>query len=142
MEISNSDLLVFGSRIKGVEYENRPAAYAVIRNPVGAFAVVGEGPGYILPGGGSEAGESPEETVRREVREELGRSVLLNRKLGEAIQYFQAGGRFYKMFAVFFAADLTNDFQLKGECELLWLTVSELEKNLFHECHKWAVRQG
>jgi hypothetical protein len=45
------------------------------------------------------------------------------------------------MYAVFFAAEFTEEFFHESECELLWLTPDELEQKLFHECHKWAIRQ-
>lgn len=141
MENSTAHISTFGSQMFGIEYENRPAAYAVIKNDEGAFAVVGEGSGYFLPGGGSETVESPEETVNREVKEEIGRSIRIARKIGEAIQYFHAEGRFYQMNAVFFAAEFTDELFIEGECELLWLTPVELGQKLFHECHKWAITQ-
>jgi mutator protein MutT len=51
----------------------RPAAYAIIVNE-GRLLLVRLRPTmkFHLPGGGIEPGETPEETVRREVREETG----------------------------------------------------------------------
>lgn len=40
-------------------------------------------PVWVFPGGGIEEGESPEEAVVREVREETGLSVEISRKIGE-----------------------------------------------------------
>ena len=40
-------------------------------------------PIWVLPGGGLEHGESPEQTTTREVYEETGYEVVINRKVGE-----------------------------------------------------------
>jgi SAM-dependent methyltransferase len=81
----------FGKSLEGVAYTERPAAYAVIAGENGTVAAVRGPAGMIgLPGGGSLLGETPEETVRREVREELARSVRLVRRIGEATQFFYA----------------------------------------------------
>src|SRR5437870_1595607 len=100
----------FGVPVAGVTYEQRCAAYAVIRNSVGAVAAVQVPAGYWLPGGGMLPGETPEETVVREVREELGCTLRLVRKIGEAVQYFYAAteGRYYAMQATFFRAKLVG----------------------------------
>jgi 8-oxo-dGTP pyrophosphatase MutT (NUDIX family) len=76
---------IFGSPVGGVTYEKRIAAYAVIRNPAGAVAAVQTPAGYWLPGGGTRPGETPEETVVREVREEFGHALRLIGTIGEAV---------------------------------------------------------
>jgi 8-oxo-dGTP pyrophosphatase MutT (NUDIX family) len=76
---------IFGSPVGGVTYEKRIAAYAVIRNPAGAVAAVQTLAGYWLPGGGTRPGETPEETVVREVREEFGHALRLIGTIGEAV---------------------------------------------------------
>ncbi len=40
-------------------------------------------PVWVFPGGGIEDGETPEEAVVREVKEETGLSVIISRKIGE-----------------------------------------------------------
>src|SRR5260370_40751664 len=68
----------FGSCLKGVRYTERPAAYAVVGGEHNTVAAVRGTSGMIgLPGGGSLPGETPEETLVREVREELARSLGL-----------------------------------------------------------------
>jgi 8-oxo-dGTP diphosphatase len=105
--------------------------------------MVRAGQKHFLPGGGSVPGEAPEETVVREVYEELARSVRLIRKLGEAVQYFYSStdDRHYRMSATFFAGEFTEQCGGKGEHELYWPPVSEIEHSCFHACHAWAVRQ-
>jgi len=63
----------FGVPLPGITYKPRPAAYALIFSREAAIATVEGKGGYFLPGGGSLPGEAPEETIQREVREELAR---------------------------------------------------------------------
>ena len=139
-----AETLIFGSPEPSVQYTERRAAYVVIVNDVGEVAMVESRQKHFLPGGGSLSGESPEETIVREVCEELARSVRLVRRIGKVIQYFysDADDRHYKMLAVFFAGEFTDEpCDIKGEHELHWLPVTESEKSYFHACHAWAVRQ-
>ena len=97
-----------------------------------------------LPGGGSLPGESPEETLVREVREELARSVRLVSKIGEATQFFYAvdDDCYYKMVGVFFLAEFPDEPSGQGEHDLFWLPLAEAAGAFFHECHAWAAHQG
>ena len=135
--------LIFGAPDPNVRYRERRAAYVVVirRSKV---AMVSSGQKHFLPGGGSMPGEAPEETVAREVHEELARSVRLVRRLGEATQYFYStdDDRHYEMLAVFFAGEFTGDgYSGAGEQQLDWLSVTETDHACFHESHAWAVRQ-
>jgi 8-oxo-dGTP pyrophosphatase MutT (NUDIX family) len=144
MSNSNKPSMTFGARLDGAEYTERPAAYAVVAGENATVAAVrGPAGGIFLPGGGSLSGETPEETLAREVREELARSVRLVRKIGEAIQFFYAASddRHYKMLAMFFLAEFPVEPSGQGEHELFWLPLSK-GKAFFHECHAWAARQG
>jgi 8-oxo-dGTP pyrophosphatase MutT (NUDIX family) len=132
---------VFGAIIAGATYGPRPAAYAVVKRADGAVAVVKTRRGCFLPGGGSLPGETPAETVRREVREELARDVRLTREIGRAVQYFRADEQYYRMEAVFFAAEFIGEPDGAGEHELGWLDTSETDNAFFHQCHAWAVKQ-
>lgn len=133
--------LIFGSPKPNVHYAERRAAYlVVIRDRL--VAMVKGREKYFLPGGGSEACERPEETVVREVREELARAVGGLRFLGEAVQYFYASmdDRHYKMMATFFAGEFTEEtFETGCEHALVWLPVAEVGRDCFHECHAWAI---
>jgi 8-oxo-dGTP diphosphatase len=129
----------FGFENPAIEYEPRPAAYAVITDREGRIAAVkGTRGGYFLPGGGSQFGETAEQTVAREVREELARDIRIVRQIGEAIQFFYADGRHYRMEAVFFEAEFASG---AGEHELHWLASEDLERAFFHQCHVWAACQ-
>ena len=65
---------IFGSKEPHVQYAERRAAYVVIADGE-KVATVNPRREYFLPGGGSLSGETPEETIAREVREELARGV-------------------------------------------------------------------
>lgn len=135
--------LVFGSRKPNIEYVIRRAAYVVVIVG-GEVALVGYGLNHFLPGGGSLPGEAPETNVTREVREELGLSVRLLNRIGEATQYFysKSDDRHYEMLVVFFAGEFTNRVPNSvAEYQLEWLPLSKATALCFHECHAWAVRE-
>jgi 8-oxo-dGTP pyrophosphatase MutT (NUDIX family) len=133
---------IFGAPERNVQYCERRAAYLVVIRDA-KVAMVGSGQKYFLPGGGSMPDENPQETVVREVREELALGVRLLRSLGEATQYFYSvdDDRHYQMQAVFFAGEFTDAVDGgTGEHQLDWLSVREMDRSCFHECHAWAVR--
>jgi 8-oxo-dGTP pyrophosphatase MutT (NUDIX family) len=137
--------MMFGSRLEGVKYTERPAAYAIIRGENSTVGAVRGASGMIgLPGGGSLPGETPEQTLVREVREELARSVRLVSKIGEATQFFYAADedRHYRMQAVFFLAEFIGEPSGQGEHDLFWLPLADAKGAFFHECHAWAARRG
>jgi 8-oxo-dGTP pyrophosphatase MutT (NUDIX family) len=137
--------MTFGCRREGVKYTERPAVYAVVRGEYGSVAVVRGAAGYIgLPGGGCLSGETPEETLVREVREELARSIRLVRRIGEATQFFYAPDedQYYQMLGMFFLAEFPDQPNGRGEHELFWLPLTEAADAFFHESHAWAARAG
>jgi 8-oxo-dGTP pyrophosphatase MutT (NUDIX family) len=138
------DALVFGSRRSNIDYVERRAAYVVMIDR-GQVAMVGCGQNRFLPGGGSLPGETPEMTVTREVREEIGHSVRPLQLIGKATQYFyaEADVRHYEMAAVFFAGQIGERISNSvPEHQLEWLPFSEAIASCFHECHAWAISQG
>lgn len=139
-----AEALIFGSPELNVQQTERRAAYVVIVCG-GNVATVKSEEKHFLPGGGSLLGEPYEETVVREVYEELARKVRLVRMIGEAVQYFYsaADDRHYKMRAAFFAGEFTDEpVGRAGEHQLYWLPVAQAEQACFHECHAWAVSQA
>jgi 8-oxo-dGTP diphosphatase len=116
----------------------RLAAYAVILEPDGIVAAVRGEAGVFLPGGGSLPAEPPESTVLREVKEECGCAARIIQHIGEATQYFQSAGSWYKMLASFYLAQFEGVPDGSGEHELIWLNPGE-EGRFYHECHSWAV---
>lgn len=142
MPRTSAEIPSFGLYAPELVYQPRPAAYAVIVGDDGQIAVVkGRRGEYFLPGGGAWPDETPEQTVTRELHEELARSVRLMRRLGEAVQYFSSGGVHYQMHAVFFAAEFAGEAEGVGEHKLYWLATDEIEAAFFHQCHAWAVQR-
>lgn len=65
-------------------YRNRPGAYAIILGPQGVLLTVESRPGYAvdvaLPGGGIDPGESTQPALHREVMEETGWRIAVDRR--------------------------------------------------------------
>lgn len=133
---------VFGVKAADRSYRDRPAAYAVILDKHGRVAVVRGRRGLFLPGGGTDPGESAEETLRREAKEEIARELILTGLIGTAVQYFTADGIDYRLIASFYAAELSTRIDSPAEYELEWVEVEADASHFFHECHVWAVRQA
>jgi 8-oxo-dGTP diphosphatase len=70
----------------GLTYLDRPGAYGICI-AAGRVAVCRTPTDLWLPGGGIEPGESPEDALERELREELGRTGVRLSWLGQAAQY-------------------------------------------------------
>jgi len=144
-------MLTFGSKQANVHYSDRRAAYIVIVDREGRVAMVsgnrqkGDRNGF-LPGGGSLPGEAAEDTVAREITEEVGRSVRGIRKLEEVRQYFfsESDNCHYNMHAIFFTGEFVEESLGEGKCgehELYWLPATEAATACFHECHAWAIHE-
>jgi 8-oxo-dGTP diphosphatase len=136
----------FGQRIAGRHYRLRPGAYAVVFNAERRVAVMRTSGGCYLPGGGSEPGESPETTLRREVREECGREIDVVRPIGEAIEYVGSevsGDGFVKRGAFFEAVfGPVSIVPVEADHTLTWLTPGEAAAVLSNRSHAWAVHEA
>ena len=141
-----NSILTFGEAPAGIICRKRTAAYAVITDYEGRFAVVESTvcgrTAFWLPGGGAEQGESANQTVLREIREELGFESQIQEKIGEAIQFFYAGEQlgWYDMHCTFFRVQLTGAQISEPEHQLIWLA-SPMPSSFFHACHAWAIAQ-
>ena len=105
-----------------MEIETRQAALCVIRREDAFLVAEIKDPhtGTILhrpPGGGVEPDESPEEAVRRELREELGIILTTVRALGTIDHIWFWKGREVRERCWLFLAGASDDARLsRGEC--------------------------
>lgn len=132
----------FGTRESGRAYVSRPGAYAVIADELGRVGVMRTPTGFHLPGGGMDAGETPEAALAREVREECGRGIVAGPRIGEAIEHVHAAGEgFFSKHCQFVRAWLSGDVSKPVETDhiLRFVTPSRACDLLSHASHRWAV---
>lgn len=103
-----NDANVLGTDVVSTNWP-RLAARAVVRNRAGQIAVtyIRKYDLYNLPGGGVEDGESPEDTVRREVREEAGCSCASITPLG--IVFENRGSQNFVQQSWYYAVEAEQD---------------------------------
>ncbi|MEW5868010.1 MAG: NUDIX domain-containing protein [Chloroflexota bacterium] len=93
---------------------------------------------YLFPGGGTEYGEWPTETVIREVEEELGLVVRVNRLIAEVIfrgrpQYFFLVERLSGEFGTGQGPEMGNSPQSpSGSFTPVWMPIEQLPELIIH----------
>jgi 8-oxo-dGTP diphosphatase len=139
-------IVEFGEALPGVAYKERPGGYAFLKNKRGDFAVVRTPAGYFLPGGGADAGETPEQALRRELLEEIGYALVRAQLVCQANQYHwsQFYQEHFKKIGYFFEveAKAPKTPRLQDEHELLWLARSEALEALTQEFQRWALARA
>lgn len=100
-----------------------------------------------LPKGTPEAAETIEETARREVREETGLDVHIERKVGEIEYWFTRpaqGKRFHKRVHHFLMVAVGgNTEQHDHEYDLVrWFPASEAERRLTYDNEAGVLRRA
>ena len=91
-EISEKSLGISEVEILGKKYTLRKSARCVLLNDKNEVSLqfVGKNNYYKLPGGGVGEGESEKETLVREIIEEVGCDITIERELGIVIEYRDA----------------------------------------------------
>ena len=135
----------FGALLESHRYSPRPSAYGFTVDAHGQVAVVRSEDGCFLPGGGIEAGETPERAVVREGLEECGLLLRVGACVTRAVQfsYSASDGAWYEKLCWFFTTEIAAEHpaaQLPGH-EVLWLTRAEAIDALAHESQQWAMRE-
>lgn len=132
---------VFGERVDGRSYVVRPSAYALIEDGAGRFAVVAAPMGWFLPGGGIEAGETPEQAIAREALEECGLVVEPGPTIAEAIQlvYSAKEDTYFEKPSLFLRATVTKTSRPEGDHQLMWLTGAACADRMAHASHGWVL---
>ena len=138
-------MLNFGEKLDGVEYIELPGARAIIRNAEGKFAFVDVNGQYFLPGGGLEAGETPEQAVIRECIEEIGARVTVGRKIGTAGDYVfgRKEQKYFHKVADFFEATIEKmeGTGIEADHKLVWRTLEEARTFIKQKAQEWAIQQ-
>jgi 8-oxo-dGTP diphosphatase len=135
----------FGVSPPGLPLVVRPSAYALTMDGGGRIAIVRAPDGVFLPGGGLDPGETPEEALAREAREECGWELAVDGLVERAVQVAIAGDGSvcYEKRSHFFAATIrrTLGAPLEADHETLWLPPAAAADVLRHESHAWVVHR-
>jgi len=140
----------YGERLTGLSYRPRDGAYALIARD-GLIALVRHGGKLDLPGGGMDPGETPEDAVVRECREETGFAVRTGALIGEVVQYFlNDGDAPVANHARIFEADILSEHpetKVEMDHETVWLTPQAVLLGLEKEGYaavvlSWMRRQA
>jgi 8-oxo-dGTP diphosphatase len=134
----------FGTKQDGIDYINRPGAYAVIENDEKEIAVIETSNGYFLPGGGIDPGESYVDAVKREIMEEIGYQSTVLAEIGEAVEYIKAHNneKHYQIQSKFYKVQLGSKVRERAEKDhrLVWLPQEDAIKLLKRQGQVWAVQ--
>ena len=80
---------------------------------------------WEFPGGKIELGETPQECLKREIKEELEVDIAVGNYLGESIYTYPNGE--IKLIA-YFATILEGDIKLSVHDKVEWITISQIDK--------------
>jgi 8-oxo-dGTP diphosphatase len=134
---------VFGERAAGADYVVRASAYGVVEGVWGLLALVRTPRGVYLPGGGMEAGETPEGAVEREALEECGLLVRAGAWRARAVQftYPEDEQTHFEKYCVFVGAAVVGceGRGAEDDHQLFWADPAEAARLLTHESQRWAV---
>lgn len=115
-----------------------------MRNSAGDFAVARTPVACFLPGGGIDPGETPEQTVVREAKEECGLVLSPLSRIGRAIEvcYSISDVAYYEKDSTFLEAVVTGTTtSIEPDHELVWMSLRDALAALSHGSHCWAIEQ-
>jgi 8-oxo-dGTP diphosphatase len=142
--VEQIDIPVFGNKLEGINYIDRPGAYAVIKNNENQIAVIATRRGYFLPGGGIDPGETEMDALHRELMEETGYQISVIAGIGSAVEYIKASGedQYYRIRSRFHLAHLESQTGegMEQDHRLVWLSQDEAIRLLTRQSQAWAVQ--
>lgn len=115
-----------------------------MRNSAGDFAVARTPVACFLPGGGIDPGETPEQTVIREAKEECGLVLSPLSRIGQAIEicYSISDEAYYEKDSTFLEAVVTGTTtSVEPDHELVWMSLEDALAALSHGSHCWAIER-
>lgn len=136
----------FGVIEAGRSYIERVGSYGFLLDDGKLLALIETPSGIFLPGGGSDPGESAEDTLKREVFEEIGLHVVRADFSSQAIQYhfskhyqkyFKNVGSFFRM-----VVQSLEPVKLQEEHRLRWRSLEDSAHLLTQEYQRWALRDA
>jgi 8-oxo-dGTP diphosphatase len=140
-------MIEFGDQLSSIEYSERPGSYGIAISGNKILVEMAK-LGYFLPGGGIDEGETIEEALRREFREESGYEISSFQTLGSAAEYVNLPDEdFYiKKVGHFFLVELGE----KGEptyddghvFPVEWRDIEEIRANLYLKSQWWSIEQA
>lgn len=119
-------------RQRGLEREHSYGGVVVRGDEVVAIVPRGKR-ALALPKGGPEAGEAPEETATREVREETGLVARVRAPLGDVIYHYRRSGRRIRKTVSFFLLDYvegSTDDHDHEVTEARWVSLEDARSEL------------
>ena len=133
---------IFGKK-ENVDYVERKGAYLVpIKNR--KVAVVRTLKGLFLLGGGSELGETDQETIARECREEIGCTAFVDRRVCTAETYMKHPDiGYFHPIQTYYLGEISEQKQApkENDHQLEWIAYPELKGKLFAEMQNWALEE-
>lgn len=137
-------MLEFGEKIPGITYRELHCVRLVIRRgDEFAFAEVGDQ--YFLIGGEVEKGESDEQALKREAREEIGAQVTIGKKIGTAGDYLYARriNEYIHKTNTFYQAEIVGDPKggIEPDHRLVWATLDQADQKIRQKSHLWAIKE-
>jgi 8-oxo-dGTP pyrophosphatase MutT (NUDIX family) len=98
-----------------------------------------------LPKGGPKAGESPEQTAAREVREETGITVSVRERLGQVDYTYRRGGRAIQKTVHFYLCDFEDGDTADHDHEVddaRWMPLAEARRRLSYSGERAMIARA